>query len=182
MLVVPLRMLGMWVGQAQRATASGERIFEVMDEPEEIADEPDATELPPGDGRVRYEGVSFEYAPGRPVLHEIDLELEPGRTVALIGHTGSGQDDARSARAPLLRRDRRTDARSTASTSRDVTLQSLRREIGVVAAGSVPLLGDRPREHRLRRARTRRTKRSSARRGSRRRTSSSRRFRTATTP
>ena len=78
----PLRMLGMWVRQSQRATASGERIFEVMDEPEEITDEPDATEMPPGEGRVHYEGVSFEYAAGRPVLHEIDLELEPGRTVA----------------------------------------------------------------------------------------------------
>ena len=79
MLVMPLRMLGMWVGQSQRATASGERIFEVMDEPEEISEKPDATEMPPGDGRVRYEHVTFEYAPGRPVLHDIDLELDPGR-------------------------------------------------------------------------------------------------------
>ncbi len=50
MLVMPLRMLGMWIGQAQRATASGERIFEIIDEPEEIRDAPDAAELPPGDG------------------------------------------------------------------------------------------------------------------------------------
>src|SRR5205807_5028924 len=84
MLVQPLRMLGMWIGQAQRATASGERIFEIMDEPEEIADRPDAGELPRGDGLVAYEGVSFGYAPGRPVLRDIDLVLEPGRTVALI--------------------------------------------------------------------------------------------------
>src|SRR5436309_3431034 len=49
MLVTPLRSLGMWIGQSQRATASGERIFQVMDEPEEIAERPDATELPPGD-------------------------------------------------------------------------------------------------------------------------------------
>ena len=48
MLVLPLRMLGMWIGQAQRATASGERIFEVLDEPEEVADAPGARELPPG--------------------------------------------------------------------------------------------------------------------------------------
>ena len=47
MLVMPLRMLGMWIGQAQRATASGERIFEVMDEPEDVPDRPDAVELPP---------------------------------------------------------------------------------------------------------------------------------------
>ena len=91
MLVMPLRMLGMWIGQMQRATASGERIFEVIDEPEMITEKPDAIECPPGDGRVRFEGVSFEYAPGRRVLEDIDLELEPGRTVALIGHTGSGK-------------------------------------------------------------------------------------------
>src|SRR5213082_2270734 len=48
LLVMPLRSLGMWIGQAQRATASGERIFEVMDEPEEITDRPNAVELPPG--------------------------------------------------------------------------------------------------------------------------------------
>ena len=48
MLVSPLRSLGMWIGQAQRATASGERIFQVMDEPEEVADRPGAIELPPG--------------------------------------------------------------------------------------------------------------------------------------
>src|ERR687886_3023130 len=50
MLVMPLRSLGMWIGQAQRATASGERIFQVMDEPEEIFDAPDAKDLPPGPG------------------------------------------------------------------------------------------------------------------------------------
>src|SRR5881392_4506533 len=61
MLVTPLRSLGMWIGQSQRATASGERIFQVMDEPEEIAELPDAVELPPGPGRVRFEDVTFGY-------------------------------------------------------------------------------------------------------------------------
>ena len=51
MLIVPLRMLGMWIGQAQRATASGERIFEVMDEPEGVDDRPGAVDLPAGPGR-----------------------------------------------------------------------------------------------------------------------------------
>src|SRR5436190_1353844 len=72
MLVMPLRSLGMWIGQAQRATASGERIFQVMDEPEEVADRPGAVELPPGGGELTFEGVSFEYIPGRPVLSGID--------------------------------------------------------------------------------------------------------------
>jgi ABC-type multidrug transport system fused ATPase/permease subunit len=91
MLIMPLRMLGMWIGQAQRATASGERIFEVLDEREDVADRPGARELPPGDGRIRFEGVSFAYGSGNPVLEGVDLEVEPGRTIALIGHTGSGK-------------------------------------------------------------------------------------------
>ena len=122
MLVMPLRMLGMWVGQSQRATASGERIFEVMDEPEEIAEKPDATELPPGDGRVRYEHVTFEYAPGRPVLHDIDLELEPGPDGRADRAHRLGQDDARLAGPALLRRDRRAGVTIDGVDVRDVKL------------------------------------------------------------
>src|SRR5215212_6757564 len=91
MLVMPLRSLGMWIGQAQRATASGERIFQVMDEPEEIAEQPGAGELPPGGGLVRFEDVGFAYLAGRPVLERVSLEVAPGRTIALIGQTGSGK-------------------------------------------------------------------------------------------
>src|SRR4029077_5246712 len=72
LLVTPLRSLGMWVGQAQRATASGERIFQVLDEPEDVADRAEAVELPPGDGAIRFEDVSFSYLPGRPVLEHLD--------------------------------------------------------------------------------------------------------------
>jgi ABC-type multidrug transport system fused ATPase/permease subunit len=91
MLVMPLRMLGMWIGQAQRATASGERIFEVLDEPEEIADRVDARPLPPGPGHVRFEQVDFGYDPDRLVLEDVELDIPAGRTVALIGRTGSGK-------------------------------------------------------------------------------------------
>jgi ABC-type multidrug transport system fused ATPase/permease subunit len=132
MLVMPLRMLGMWVGQSQRATASGERIFEVMDEPEEISEKPDATEMPPGDGQVRYEHVTFEYAPGRPVLHDIDLELEPGKTVALIGHTGSGKTTLASL-VPRFYDVEGGRLTIDGADVRDVKLQSLRREIGIVS-------------------------------------------------
>src|SRR3989454_8818734 len=68
MLIMPLRSLGMWIGQAQRATASGERIFQVMDEPEEIADSPTAVELPPGGAHPRFESGTFEYMSGPPGL------------------------------------------------------------------------------------------------------------------
>jgi ATP-binding cassette subfamily B protein len=131
MLVMPLRMLGMWIGQAQRATASGERIFEILDEPEEVAEKPGAHELPAGPGRVVYRHVGFEYAPGRPVLEGIDLVLEPGSTVALIGHTGSGKTTL----ASLIPRfyDVTSGAVELDGVDvRDVTLRSLRGAIGVV--------------------------------------------------
>jgi ABC-type multidrug transport system fused ATPase/permease subunit len=132
MLVMPLRMLGMWIGQAQRATASGERIFEVMDEHEDVGDKPGAEELPEGEGRVRFEGISFGYDMERPVLQGIDLIVEPGKTVALIGHTGSGKTTLASL---VPRFYDVTHGRITIDGAdvRDVKLQSLRREIGIVA-------------------------------------------------
>ncbi|HEY2542718.1 MAG TPA: ABC transporter ATP-binding protein [Gaiellaceae bacterium] len=132
MLVVPLRSLGMWIGQAQRATASGERIFQVMDEPEEIADRPHARDLASGPGHIRFEHVSFEYLPGRLVLEDVDLDIPAGRTIALIGHTGSGKTtltslvprfyDATAGRILLDGVD-----------VRDLTLNSLRAAVGVIS-------------------------------------------------
>jgi ABC-type multidrug transport system fused ATPase/permease subunit len=132
MLVMPLRSLGMWIGQAQRATASGERIFQVIDEPEEVADRPGAIELPPGPGHVRFEGVSFEYLPGRPVLEQIDLDIPAGRTIALIGHTGSGKT---TLTALVPRFYDVTGGRVTLDGHdvRDLSLASLRRAVGVIS-------------------------------------------------
>jgi ATP-binding cassette subfamily B protein len=132
MMVMPLRMLGMWIGQAQRATASGERIFEVIDAREDVADRPGARELPPGPGGVVYRGVSFAYAPGRTVLHGIDLELDPGSTTALIGHTGAGKTTL----AALVGRFYDVSGGAVLLDGvdvRDVTLRSLRRATGVVS-------------------------------------------------
>jgi len=132
MLIMPLRSLGMWIGQAQRATASGERIFQVMDEPEEIADRPDAIDLPEGGGHLRFEGVGFEYMAGRPVLQDIDLELAPGKTIALIGHTGSGKTTLTSL---VPRFYDVTSGRITLDDAdvRGVKLNSLRHAIGVIS-------------------------------------------------
>jgi ATP-binding cassette subfamily B protein len=132
MLVMPLRSLGMWIGQAQRATASGERIFQIMDEPDEVADRPGAVALPPGPGEVRFDQVSFEYRPERPVLRGVDLDVMPGTTVALIGHTGAGKTTLTS----LLPRFYDVTAGRVLIDGHDVrelTLASLRREIGVIS-------------------------------------------------
>ncbi|WP_411278242.1 ABC transporter ATP-binding protein [Gaiella sp.] len=132
MLVMPLRMLGMWVGQAQRATASGERFFEVIDEPEEISDAASAVELPAGPGRVVFSGVSFGYAAERPVLERIDLAIEAGSTIALIGASGSGKTTL----ASLVPRFYDTLEGSVAIDGidvRDVTRRSLRRAVGVIS-------------------------------------------------
>jgi ABC-type multidrug transport system fused ATPase/permease subunit len=132
MLVMPLRMLGMWIGQAQRATASGERIFEVLDEPEGVADRPDAVPLPPGPGAIRFEDVDFSYVAGRRVLEGIDLELAAGSTVALIGHSGAGKTTL----ASLVPRFYDVDSGRVLVDGvdvRDVARRSLRREIGVIS-------------------------------------------------
>ena len=132
MLVFPLRMLGMWVGQIQRAAASGERIFEILDEPEEIRERADARELPPGRGRIAFEGVTFGYDPDPPVLHGIDLELEAGKVVALIGHTGSGKTTL-TALVPRFYDPQEGRVLVDGVDVRELELPSLRRAIGVVS-------------------------------------------------
>jgi ATP-binding cassette subfamily B protein len=131
-LVTPLRALGMWIGQAQRATASGERIFQVIDEPEDVANARDARELPPGPGKVSFERVTFGYEPGRPVLDGLDLDLVPGRSVALIGHTGAGKTTVASL-IPRFYDVQRGRVLVDGADVRSLTLTSLRREIGVIA-------------------------------------------------
>jgi ABC-type multidrug transport system fused ATPase/permease subunit len=132
MLVMPLRSLGMWIGQSQRATASGERIFQIMDEPEDIAERPGAVELPPGGGHLGFENVVFEYLEGRPVLDGVTLDVPAGRTIALIGQTGSGKTTLTSL---VPRFYDVTSGRVTVDGAdvRDVTLTSLRRSIGVIS-------------------------------------------------
>ncbi len=132
MLVGPLRSLGMWIGQAQRATASGERIFQVIDEPIAVAEPGNAIELPPGPGRIAFEHVTFGYDRERPVLAGIDLDIDPGRTVALIGHTGSGKTTL-TALVPRFYDASAGRVLIDGTDVRDVTLTSLRRAIGVVS-------------------------------------------------
>ena len=91
MLTGPMRGLGMALGLAQRAVAAGTRVFELLDRAPQLVAAPDAEPLPPGGGRVALRGVPFGYDGGEPVLRDIDLDVEAGRTVALVGPTGSGK-------------------------------------------------------------------------------------------
>ncbi|HEX6651251.1 MAG TPA: ABC transporter ATP-binding protein [Thermoleophilaceae bacterium] len=91
MLVGPMRGLGMALGMAQRAVASGARVFELLDRAPRLVAAPDARPLPSGGGRVELRDVTFGYDGAEPVLRNIDLDVEAGRTVALVGPTGSGK-------------------------------------------------------------------------------------------
>ncbi|MBI1885419.1 MAG: ABC transporter ATP-binding protein [Chloroflexi bacterium] len=87
----PVRDLVLQYTQLQRAMAGGQRIFEVLDTKPEIVDAPDAVELPDIRGEVRFDHVHFEYVPDVEVLHDIDLRVSPGDTIALVGPTGAGK-------------------------------------------------------------------------------------------
>jgi ABC-type multidrug transport system fused ATPase/permease subunit len=91
MLTGPMRMLGMSLGMAQRAVASGNRVFEILDREPRIESPPDAPALPDGPGAVEVRGVSLAYNGGAPALEDVDMNVAAGRTVALVGPSGSGK-------------------------------------------------------------------------------------------
>jgi ABC-type multidrug transport system fused ATPase/permease subunit len=137
LLAWPLTGLGMLFGFAQRAAASAERVFEVLDQPPGIADRPGATPLPaprpggPRGVRVRFEQVGFGYGQGRPALDGVDLDIEPGSRVALVGGTGSGK----STLLGLIPRLYAPGAGRVLLDGHDVaglTLDSLRSAVGIV--------------------------------------------------
>jgi ATP-binding cassette subfamily B protein len=132
LMVTPLRSIGMWVGQYQRAMASGERIFEVLDVDQQIVESPRAVDLPPGPGRIAIRGVTFGYDPQRPVLHDVDLDVEPGSTVALIGPTGCGKTTLTTLIPRFYDADRGS-VELDGTDVRDLTLRSLRAAVGIVS-------------------------------------------------
>ena len=119
-----------------RAQAAMARIFRTLDTENPIVDKPDALPMPKITGRVRFEGVWFEYEPGQPVLKGIELDAKPGQTIALVGFSGSGKT---TITALLLRNYDPTAGRVTIDGHdlRDVGLESYRSQVGVVAQESV---------------------------------------------
>jgi ATP-binding cassette subfamily B protein len=92
MLIGPMRTLGMSLGMAQRATASGARLFQILDRIPQIVAKPGAGPLPAGNGRVEFRGATLRYDEAdRDALHDISLEVPAGTTVAVVGGTGAGK-------------------------------------------------------------------------------------------
>jgi len=89
----PIAHIGTQYNQALVAMAGAERVFRLIDTPPDWEDDPAAADLPsaPGGVRVEFRRVGFGYDPARPVLHDVSFVAEPGRMVALVGHTGSGK-------------------------------------------------------------------------------------------
>ncbi len=131
-LFFPIMMFGMIVTQMGQASASADRIFEILDAKSDIVDKPNASKLPAVKGDVKFENVTFRYVGGgEPVLKNVSFEAKSGETIALLGATGSGKTSIIN----LL--PRFYDPVEGAITIdghdlRDVTLDSLRSQIGIV--------------------------------------------------
>ena len=127
----PIRAVSMIYANLQSALAGAERIFELLDEPVTLIDAPDAVEMPPIKGQVKFNDVTFAYRDGEPVLENVSLIAEPGQTVALVGETGAGKTTI----ANLLARFYDAESGTVQIDDRDVrrvTQASLRRQMGIV--------------------------------------------------
>jgi ATP-binding cassette subfamily B protein len=131
MLQSPFQLLGMIIMMGQRAAASADRIYQILDEKPDIDDAPGAPPLRVSQAGVRFDNVGFGYAKGPRVLDGFSLTLRPGETVAIVGRTGSGKTTV----ARLLDRYYDVDEGSITIDGQDirsVTLTSLRDAVGVV--------------------------------------------------
>jgi ATP-binding cassette subfamily B protein len=127
----PVQQLSQLYNTFLSATAALDKIMDVLDEEPEVLDAPGSEPLPEVQGHVRFEEVRFSYGTGPEVLHGLDLDVPPGTTVALVGHTGAGK----STIAKLIARFYDpTGGRITIDGHdlRDVTQESLRRQLGIV--------------------------------------------------
>jgi len=127
----PITGLGTQYHHALTAMAGAERVFAMLDTPAERVDSPDARPLPPIRGRVEFRHVDFGYHPERLVLRDIDFRVEPGQTVALVGHTGGGKSSILN----LLVKFYRPTSGAVLVDGHDlahVTSESLRKQIGLV--------------------------------------------------
>ena len=135
MLTGPMRMLGVSLGMAQRAVASGNRVFEILDREPRIESAPDAPPLPDGPGAVELRDVSLAYNGGAPALEDAELKVSAGQTVALVGPSGSGKTSLVALLARLYDPTRGSVLVDGADL-RTVDVRSLRSQIAFVADDS----------------------------------------------
>lgn len=130
-LANPVKRISRVYGNVQKAMAAADRVFDVMDLPEIITNKPDAKELPPVEGHVKFDHVGFEYKEGVPALTDVSFDVKPGQMVAFVGPSGSGK----STIANLIPRFYDVNSGSVTIDGmdvRDVTMESLREQIGIV--------------------------------------------------
>ncbi len=136
----PVLELSMQYTELQRAMASGARIFELIEVTPDIQDSPDAIDLPPIKGEIRFENVSFAYEEDKDVLHDINLTIKPGETVAIVGQTGSGKSSLVSLIARFYEIEKGS-LKVDGHDIRSVTQQSLRDQIAIVPQDPVLFTG-----------------------------------------
>lgn len=136
----PIQILSQFYTQAQSAFAGLERIFLLLDEPSQLKDAPDATEMPPIQGEVTFENVKFGYNPNQLVLKGVNLHAQPGQMIALVGATGSGKTTIINL---ILRFYDVSDGavKIDGIDVRSVTQASLRRQIGIVLQDNILFSG-----------------------------------------
>jgi ATP-binding cassette, subfamily B, bacterial len=131
MLMFPMRMLGMALGMAQRAVASGNRIFQVLDREPHVTSPVGARPLPPGGGEVAFRSATLSYDGGAPALVDVDLQVAAGETIAIVGPTGSGKTTLAAA-VPRLYDLTSGSVSIDGVDVRELDLHSLREQIAVV--------------------------------------------------
>jgi len=127
----PVLELAMQYTMLQRAMASGARIFELLDIDPEIKDSPGAIELPPVKGEINFRQLNFGYEPDKDILHDINMTVHPGETVAIVGQTGSGKSSLVNLAARFYEVER-GEVTVDGYDVQSVTQQSLRQQIGIV--------------------------------------------------
>ncbi|MBR0464200.1 MAG: ABC transporter ATP-binding protein [Clostridia bacterium] len=131
----PLNVLSNFYNNVLSAMASVERIFEIMDTPADIHDKPDAVEMPPIEGRVTFDDVTFSYDPEKVILKDVSFDVKPGQTIALVGPTGAGKSTV----VNLISRFYDVNGGAVKIDGhdiRDVKLRSLRKQMSVMMQDS----------------------------------------------
>ena len=127
----PIQNLAMFYGEIQSALSGAERIFTILDLEPEVQESPDATELDEVEGRLVFEGVTFSYVEGIPVLRDISFEARPGESLAIFGPTGAGKSSIINLLGRLYDPDEGV-VEIDGVDVREVGFESLRRTISIV--------------------------------------------------